>query len=85
MQSECNILSVMKHGTNLSTASCNAVLSRLQAHGTCIKVSFIGTQPEKQGQGLGGQLIRAVSMQDDQHQQIQICCYWRLNLLFCML
>ncbi len=85
MQSQSTTLRMMKHGTDLSAASCNAVLSCLQAHGTCIKVSFIGTQPEKQGQGLGGQLIRAVSMRDNQPQQTWICCCWCLSLLFCML
>ncbi len=84
-QSQSTILGMMKHGSDLNTASCNAVLSRLQAHGTCIKISFIGTQPERQGQGLGGQLLRAVSMQDVQHQQIRICCCWWLSQLFCML
>ena len=84
-QSQRTIMSNMKHSTDPGTASCNAALSCLQAHGTCIKVSFIGTQPEKQGQGLGGQLIRAVSMRDNQHQQTWICCCWCLSLLFCML
>ncbi len=79
-QSQSTILSMTKHGTDPCTASCNPVLSWLQAHGTCIKVSFIGTQPEKQGQGLGGQLIRAVSMQDNSINRLGsaaggcICC-----------
>jgi len=83
-QSQSTILSIMKHVTDPSTASYNAVLSCLQAHGTCIKISFIGTQPERQGQGLGGQLLRAVSRQGVRRKQIWICCRW-LSLLFCML
>ncbi len=83
-QSQSTILSIMKHVTDPSTASYNAVLSCLQAHGTCIKISFIGTQPERQGQGLGGQLLRAVSRQGVRRKQTWICCRW-LILLFCML
>ena len=83
-QSQSTILSIMKHVTDPSTASYNAVLSCLQAHATCIKISFIGTQPERQGQGLGGQLLRAVSRQGVRRKQTWICCRW-LILLFCML
>ncbi|KAL0055103.1 hypothetical protein WJX82_007048 [Trebouxia sp. C0006] len=55
--------------TELSKAMSEQLVDFLMAHGTCIKVSFIGTQPEKQGQGLGGQLIRAINKVADAEQQ----------------
>ncbi|KAL0020157.1 hypothetical protein WJX77_010289 [Trebouxia sp. C0004] len=55
--------------TELDKALSEQLVDFLMAHGSCIKVSFIGTQPEKQGQGLGGQLIRAINKVADAEQQ----------------
>ncbi|KAL0028006.1 hypothetical protein WJX79_010402 [Trebouxia sp. C0005] len=55
--------------TELTKTLSEQLVDFLMAHGTCIKISFIGTQPEKQGQGLGGQLVRAINKVADAEQQ----------------